>query len=113
MKIFHYILLALSLLLTGCSSTAVDEPAPPAAPVPGECSLKITLRTESQTVERPRRSPAARANTWGDPYDPEAALPSETVIGSLRFYLIANGITIELLPERGTATPSGSVVYTA
>lgn len=113
MKIFHYILLAMSLLLTGCSSTAVDEPAPPAAPVPGECSLKITLRTESQTVERPRRSPAARANTWEDPYNPEAALPSETVIGSLRFYLIANGITIELVPERGTAIPSGAVVYTA
>lgn len=81
MKLFRYILIVIVLVLTGCSS-GTDEPGAPAGS--RKCTLRITLRTEASPEK------GSRAGTWGDDYDKELPLPSETNISYINFYLVSN-----------------------
>lgn len=81
MKLFRYILIVIVLVLAGCSS-GTDEPDAPAGS--RKCTLRITLRTEASPEK------GSRAGTWGDDYDKELPLPSETNISYINFYLVSN-----------------------
>lgn len=81
MKLFRYILIVIVLVLAGCSS-GTDEPGTPAGS--RKCTLRITLRTETSPEK------GSRAGTWGDDYDKELPLPSETNISYINFYLVSN-----------------------
>ena len=81
MKLFRYILIVIVLVLAGCSS-GTDEPGTPAGS--RKCTLRITLCTETSPEK------GSRAGTWGDDYDKELPLPSETGIRFLNFYLVSN-----------------------
>lgn len=105
MKLFRYILIVIVLVLAGCSS-GTDEPGTPAGS--RKCTLRITLRTETSPEK------GSRAGTWGDDYDKELPLPSETAINYINFYLVGKDSpdnAVRLTHDLRTGVEPG--VYTA
>lgn len=101
MKLFRYILIVIVLVLAGCSS---DEPGTP--PGSRKCTLRITLRTEASPEK------GSRAGTWGDDYDKELPLPSETNISYINFYLVSNDNPYDAI-RLTHSLREGAGVYTA